>query len=134
MEGDPEQPIWFSPDQIERLNEMVVAETGENHLVLSHDLLAGAMARPVNLFLYEAITDIIVLGVRLIEALGKNHCFQQGNKRTAFVAGIAFMRNNGVQIDLADKVENADLIERLITGEASAEDVVARCRAARMAA
>lgn len=91
--------------------------------------MEGAVARPQNLWLYENESDIVVLGVRLIEAIGKNHCFQQGNKRTAFFAGVAFIEMNGCPVRMGDTLANALLVEGLITGSVYAADIVEAMRA-----
>jgi death-on-curing protein len=131
LPADPAEPEWFTADQIERLNELLVAQTGESHAVLSRALLEGAVARPRNLWVYEGETDPVVLAVRLLEGIGKNHCFEQGNKRTAFHAAVAFLDLNGAPVRLPDTEVNATLIRDLITGVAAAEQVIAVFRAAR---
>lgn len=91
-----DEPKWFTADQIIRLNEVLVAAADEPHALISRGLLEGALGRPVNYLAYNKDACIVELGVLLIDAIGKNHCFIQGNKRTAFHAGISFMRVNRV--------------------------------------
>lgn len=49
------------------------------------------MARPQNAFVYGE-EDIVVLAVRLLAGLAQAHAFEQGNKRTSFVAMNEFLR------------------------------------------
>ena len=100
-----------------------MALTSELHVVRDANLVASAAARPHNLFLYEGVTDIVQLGVRLIEAIGKNHCFGQGNKRTAFHAGIVFMVANDFDPKIPDDEQAADIVTDIITGERSSADL-----------
>jgi death-on-curing protein len=130
LPADPVEPEWFTADQIERLNELLVAQTGENHVVLSRSLLEGAVARPQNLWAYEGVTDLVILAVRLLEGIGKNHCFEQGNKRTAFHAAVAFLDLNGSPVDLPDTEANAALIRDLIVGQVDASRVESVFKAA----
>ncbi|MCJ2032802.1 type II toxin-antitoxin system death-on-curing family toxin [Methylobacterium sp. J-068] len=116
------------------MNEKIVSARGECHLVLDAGLIESALTRPLNLFLYEGVTDIFMLGVRLMEAIGKNHCFEQGNKRTAHMAALSFMRINGSPYQHADTSENAKVIRRVITGLVSFNDVITWCRPLPLAA
>ncbi|MDJ0933526.1 Fic family protein [Breoghania sp.] len=77
------------------INEAVVEFSGETFLVRDHALLEGAVSRPQQLFIYEGVTDIVPLAVRLIVGLGQARAFEQGNKRTAWYAGEAFWELNG---------------------------------------
>lgn len=124
-----DEPIWFTAGQIESLNAEIVSRTGEDHVVLSRELLESALARPQNLYAYEGQSDLFVLAARLIEAIGKNHCFLQGNKRTAFNAGVAFLRVNGVRITV-DTQEMAETAEGVILGACHADPLIALLRAA----
>ena len=114
--------------QIIALNRIIVGLTGEDHVVIHDNLVASAAARPQNLFLYEGVTDIVKLGVRLIEAIGKNHCFAQGNKRMAYHAGIAFMVANGFDPRIQDTQQAGEMVEAVILGTRSAEELEALFR------
>ena len=127
-QGDRPEPQWVPADQIIRLNKLIVAQTGEDHGILQESLIASAAARPQNMFLYEGVIDIVRLGVRLIEAIGKNHCFAQGNKRTAFHAGVTFMIANGVEPAIPDSDEAAAVVSDVITGARCASELEALFR------
>lgn len=123
------EPEWLSPAQIARLNEILVGITGEPHLVLNPSALDGAAHRPRNLWHYEGVFDHIILAVRLLEGIGQGHCFQQGNKRTAWNAALAFLRLNGTFVFLPDTVELAKLVEGVIIRRVEAGDLIAALRA-----
>lgn len=60
-------------------------------------------------------------------ALARNHCFEQGNKRTALEAAILFLDMNGYGFEAPDRPELGVLICRVIEHrftEASFEDVI----------
>lgn len=124
MHDSVAEPIWLSATQIADINKDVVAKTSEAHSILSFELLDSASARPRNLHLYDNINDIVVLGVRLLDAIGKNHCFQQGNKRTAFSACLLFMELNDVYVELPDRKDYAELMIKVILSDEPQQTLV----------
>ena len=58
-------------------------------------MLHSALARPVNVFHYEQ-GDIPRLAAAYAFGIARNHPFVDGNKRTAFLAMYAFLKDNGV--------------------------------------
>ena len=63
-----------------------------------------AVARPQQHFAYsEGSTDVLDLAIALLLGIAQNHPFQQGNKRTAFVAFVAFLNRNGYDLDAPDE-------------------------------
>lgn len=57
------------------------------------------------------------LATALIVGIGRNHPFEQGNKRTALAAALLFFRNNGWFLDHPDTDDFGPMIEGVITGE-----------------
>lgn len=55
-----------------------------------------AIARPKNFFFYEK-ADITRLAAAYGYGICQNHPFIDGNKRTAFVVSVAFLKTNGFQ-------------------------------------
>ncbi len=80
------------------LNQHIVHATGENHALIFEDRLLGALTRPTNQFVYGDVDDIGLLAAFLMEAVGKAHPFEQGNKRTAYAVGVLFLRQNGYRL------------------------------------
>lgn len=119
----PNEPRWLTPAQVIELNKAAVAATGEPFVVLNQGLLESACDRPRNLFLYEGEQDMAVLATRLLVGIAHNHAFGQGNKRAAFAAADAFLYLNGYDLALADTVEVADLITRVIASELPERDL-----------
>ena len=107
-----------------QLNAEAVRRTGEPYGLRDEGLLASAVAAPTNHFFYEGEEDVVVLAAVLIAAIARNHPFQQGNKRTAFAAGVAFLDINGFLMT-ADTKAFADLLvsvleRRSVVGELAA--------------
>lgn len=90
---------WVQVADVIAHNRDLVAATGEPHQILSQGSLESACERPFNLWYYGGQTDMPTLAAELMFGLAKNHPFLQGNKRTAFVAGLDFLELNGYTID-----------------------------------
>ncbi len=80
-------------------NFQLVALTGETHALLHPDKLEGALARPRQYWEYTGDNDTITLGSYYMDAIAQAHAFEQGNKRTAFDSGFAFMMANGYELN-----------------------------------
>ena len=61
--------------------------------------LEGALARVDNRLAYGMIEDAFDLAAAYCLAIAQGHCFNDGNKRTAFRAMNAVLATNGVRID-----------------------------------
>lgn len=53
-------------------------------------------------FLYESIFN---MAAHLCYALAENHCFNDGNKRTASLATLSFLENNSISIENIDQID-----------------------------
>lgn len=86
--------------------------------------LEGTLARVDNRLIYGLIGDIFDLAAAYATAIATGHCFNDGNKRTAFDAMNFCLELNGVELDW--QVEDAGnriiaLAHGLIGEEAIAE-------------
>jgi death-on-curing protein len=97
--------------------------TGERHFLRDPGLLDGAMARPKNAFAYGE-EDIVVLAVRLLAGLAQAHAFEQGNKRTSFVAATEFLMINGYDLVIEDRERWADEVIALVEHRSTEDDFV----------
>jgi len=87
-------------DQIERY--------GGSSGVRDQGLLETALYRPQTGY----YADLIEEAAALWESLAQNHCFYDGNKRTAFAAMYAFLAINGIRMT-ADAEETYAFIDGL---------------------
>ncbi len=122
MPSSPSEPVWLDADFAINLNAMQVGDTGEPHQVRDIGLLESAMAAPYNLSAYEGERDILTLGIRLMLKIAQNHPFVQGNKRTAFIAGVAFIERNGLFVELPNMEMVADRFISLTVGDTSEQE------------
>ncbi|WP_234888852.1 hypothetical protein [Sinorhizobium meliloti] len=56
-------------------------------------------------------------GVNLMMAIGQAHAFEQGNKRTAFTFGLAFLYDNGFGFSHPDSTEFAQAFEAMVINQ-----------------
>ena len=63
--------------------------------------LEGALARVDNRLVYGLIHDIYDLAAAYAVAIAQGHCFNDGDKRTAFRSMMAVLEGNGIDTDLS---------------------------------
>ena len=85
------------------------------------------MARPQNAFAYGE-EDIVVLAVRLLAGLAQAHAFEQGNKRTSFVAMNEFLMINGHELAIDDTPRWADEVIALVEHRSTEDDFACAIR------
>jgi len=85
---------WVSRQVLLLLHDESLAEHGGDPGLRDEGLLDSALARPVNLALYEQ-PDAASLAASYGVGLAKNHPFVDGNKRAAFLAVGLFLAMNG---------------------------------------
>jgi death-on-curing protein len=64
-------------------------------------LLESALARPRHAALYED-ADLAAQAATLVWGLTENQPFIDGNKRTALVVGLTFLRVNGYSLEMSE--------------------------------
>ena len=89
--------------------------------------MESALARSPNAFAYGE-EDIVVLAVRLMAGLAQAHAFEQGNKRTAFVAMVQFLNTNGYDLAIEDSFPWAEEVIRLVEHRSTEEEFVRAIR------
>jgi death-on-curing protein len=90
-------------------------------------MLDSAPWRVRNAFAYDE-EDIVALAVRLLDGLAQAHAFEQGNKRTSFVAMIEFLLINGYDLAIDDAARWADEVIALVEHRTAEEDFVSAVR------
>jgi len=92
-----QEPIWVLDEAALAIHNRQIAEHGG--LPGTHDVgaLASALNRPKNKFAYETPT-LFDLAAAYGFGLATNHPFSDGNKRTAYVVSLTFLRLNGFRV------------------------------------
>jgi death-on-curing protein len=115
------EPKWLTAQDLTELNKGLVS----NHLVLDVNRVENAIAAPQQLFFYGGDdVDLIILAVRLLESVAMGHAFEDGNKRTAWLATGSFLQINGCVFAPPDTEKTAKWVEQLVTREIKLDDVV----------
>jgi death-on-curing protein len=70
------------------------------------------------------VTDISTLAICLLAGITQNHPFEQGNKRTAFLALELFLNRNGYYLAALDSDDLAERIIALSVRKISERDLI----------
>lgn len=88
---------WILESTVQAIHDEQIAEHGGLQGVRDVTLLQSALFRPQNLVSYEE-PDIADLAACYGFGIAKNHPFNDGNKRTAFVVTELFLLLNGYEL------------------------------------
>ena len=88
---------WVNQQVLLLLHDESLAEHGGAPGLRDEGLLESALARPLNLALYEQ-PDVASLAASYGVGLAKSHAFIDGNKRAAFLAVGLFLALNGYRL------------------------------------
>lgn len=122
------EPKWVTRQQVEFIHEAVIEIAGGAQGLRDPALLESALARPQNQYAYGE-TDTFQLAASYAEAISRNHAFVDGNKRTAFYVAVDFLEQNGFQLQAAESVEHAEMMEQLGQGNITRDQAAAHLRA-----
>ncbi len=88
---------YLTVAEVYRMQHRLIELFGGLHGVRDAGAVEAAVFRPQNGY-YESVEEE---AAALMESLGMNHGFIDGNKRIAFTAADVFLRRNGFYIDVA---------------------------------
>lgn len=109
------EPVWVLKAAVLAFHLRQLAEHGGGEGVRDEGLLDSALARPLNKFAYEE-PDLFELAAAYAYGIATNHPFVDGNKRTAYVTALTFLRLNGLRVE-ASQTEKYETFIRLAAGE-----------------
>jgi death-on-curing protein len=92
------EPVWLSIDLVLAIHDEQLRQFGGPPGLRDQGLLESALGRPLNKYAYGS-QDLATLAAAHGFGLARNHAFVDGNKRTAFLAVVAFLGLN--EIDFA---------------------------------
>jgi len=108
------EPVWLLDAAVLITHEISLANHGGAEGIRDPHLLASALARPKNLFAYEK-PDLYEMAAAYTLGIVKNRPFVDGNKRTGFLTGAAFLELNG-EILAASEPEATQIILGVASG------------------
>ena len=112
-------PVWAPISGVVTVHDRQISRHGGTPGIRDFGLLEMGCARPLNRHAYGT-TDLFELAAAYAFGIAKAHAFVDGNKRTAFVTAIGFLRMNG-QAFRAAQTEIVRQMEDLASGALSEE-------------
>jgi len=95
------EPVWLLDAAVLIAHEISLANFGGAEGVRDFNLLESVLARPKNLFAYKQ-PNLFELAATYTSGIVRNHPFVDGNKRTGFLAGAAFLELNGLELSASE--------------------------------
>jgi death-on-curing protein len=108
------EPVWLLESAVLIAHEITLSVHGGGVGIRDQGLLESALARPRNLFEYGE-PGIFELAAAYTAGIVQNHPFVDGNKRTGFLAGAAFLEINGLRF-VANETDATQIILALASG------------------
>lgn len=115
------EPTWLLESAVLIAHEITIAMHGGGAGIRDHGLLQSALVRPRNLYEYGE-PDVVELAASYMAGIVKNHPFVDGNKRTGFLAGAAFLELNGRKLT-ASEPEATQIIMALAAEQVSEQQL-----------
>jgi death-on-curing protein len=112
------EPVWLNLQAVLILHRESLEEHGGLDGVRDEGLIEFALQRPQNLFHYEDMRNLFHLAAAYAFGLARNHPFNDGNKRTAFISAILFLQLNGRTFH-APQIDATRAMLQLATGDLS---------------
>ena len=113
--------LTLSPEMVEAIHDAIL-NPGELPGRAQDKSLDATLARVDNRLAYDLIEDVFALAAAYAMVVARGHCFNDGNKRTAFRALIVCLDLNGIQITWPQP-ETGDRIIALAQGKLDDADL-----------
>ena len=98
MSATPDDCVHLSIDIVREIHSEAIKQFGGLNGVRDENLLASAVLTPQSSFGGKSpYADIGEIAAAYLFYICKNHPFLDGNKRTAMMAAIVFLRLNGIE-------------------------------------
>lgn len=114
---------WLNRAMVDQFHLNTLQEQGGSYGYLNEGNLDAALARPENLTYYEGVSDLFELAARYCVGITQAHAYVDGNKRTAFIGTLVFLRLNGHEFK-GDGVEAVRMMEAIASGTMPEAEVV----------
>jgi death on curing protein len=118
-----QHPKFLGKEDVIRIHDELVSETGESSNIINEGLLESALHSPQATFGGEYLHPTIYeQASAYLFHIACNHAFEQGNKRTAFAAMVTFLNANDYNIEITEE-EAEKLTVQIVTHEISKEEL-----------
>ena len=114
------EPIWVPLAAVLAVHDRQISRHGGASGIRDRALLEMGCARAMNLAVYAEPT-LAEIAAAYAFGISKAHAFVDGNKRTAFVTALTFLRLNGYSFR-PQTIEGVRMMENLAAGGVSEAD------------
>lgn len=114
------EPVWVPLAAVVAVHDRQIARHGGASGQRDRALLEMGCARAMNLAA-DRDADFAQIASAYASGISKAHAFVDGNKRTAFVTAVTFLRLNGISFR-PSPVEGVRMMEDLAAGKVSESD------------
>jgi len=104
------EPRWLSRLVVDTIHHDQIVSHGGLPGIRDEVALESALARPRQAFSYGSGIDIAALAASYAYGLARNHPYQDGNKRIAFLALAVFSEMNGERFESSE----ADVVQMML--------------------
>jgi death-on-curing protein len=108
-------PRWVPRLVLDAVHLDQLREHGGLPGIRDENALEAALARPQQKYHYEPDSDLATVAAAYAFGLARAHPFNDGNKRTAFLAAMIFLGLNGKDLD-ATETEVVQVVTALAAG------------------
>lgn len=98
MRSSDAAPRWLSRQVVDVIHEDQRQRHGGNAGVLNEGSIESALARARHRFEYNG-AGLLECAARYVFGIARNHGYADANTRTAYMAGLTFLRVNGIRIE-----------------------------------
>jgi len=109
-------PVWVPLSVIIIVHDRQIARHGGAAGLRDRGLLESGMARAMNRAAHDPTATVFDIAAAYVFGLAKAHAFVDGNKRTAFVTGVTFLRLNGYEFR-PEPVRGVQMMEGLAASD-----------------
>ena len=95
-----DSPVFLDTQAILEIHSYQISFFGGRPGIRDAGLLDSALSAPINYFNYSPVKNLFDLSACYAFHLGKNHPFEDGNKRVALSAALAFLKINGISVKI----------------------------------
>ena len=115
---------YLTPELVIKIHDRILRDTKSIKTIRDISLLESAVYTPsIKLFGEDMYPSIIDKACILLERIIKNHPFIDGNKRTALVSCILFLKLNGIIIKPKDYKEDSEFIDNIASSINKLENI-----------
>jgi death on curing protein len=114
---------WVREDVVFAVHEMQLARHGGLEGIRDRNIIESALSRPKQQSICGSPPpDPADLAAAYAFGIARNHGFNDGNKRTAWVVARLFLADNTIELKF-DKVEAIQIMLRVASGEATEQEL-----------